>query len=1535
MEISGHSSTSSGAGAGDHRRISDKAAKLLGMDNNNGTRDSNHSHAPLPDRTNNSSNASSKLDSSINSLEHQHSRTSSGSASPAAPARRVSFMKNNNDKAAKILGMNTTIGVGGVGLPRTSETSEVSTGSGSAIRRARFASGSNAESFGDDDGSVVTFEGGIGGSYGSGTDLNAAGKNAGRKLRKKGKKAVRSFMSSMVRQKPIDEASLREPPARSATAPTAMVQFSSETKNNELAASVRSGSGTNIRGRVARGMSLKIPARGHARQIPSDFTIEDALNNGEEEDEVTEMVSRKSVSVRRDNLDAKSLTMGLDLDSANFLDWMNQAKCQEWLKSLSRRDPRACIKMFFDDVARDGADSIEHKEFQPELLSPLLSMFQRSSVFSVWRPTSMDSIRKMMTGQGTGKGLDIKGKSAKKGKLSAYVPFLQIHEDAHKTKIRSLPRDERIRIFYKKREARDNAHKILSDVMGDMCETSNLALIDLLESDKVSSEEVAQDECQVGRVLSSFRSLTVKGMITEEEQKKINVVNEWSMHKPSIIVIDDYSPKCYGLDMPKRLFWEGYVMRAEDITREPGSVYDTGRPSRASFQDMNFASIKNECEEDMPRAVVWQYTDPYLPPTEPDPDPMMPQTLLMAYEEHGRVMPVVSDFDCFLLGTRGVRFHNPLPEEQVELVHNMISDIEKILDDNRDGKSTNWTASWLHVMKHQKKHITMPKYGFGDPKSYAIMKYAVQRLEEFGAVRHGAECFNFYFPQELDDEFLVIGGNLGGAKYKYMKLNELQDFLFGCIDLGFTFPLNPKWVLCDEGWKAIWDKLTGSTHPNVQLSINAWYPPGSGLRERIEEIHSQNPALFQSDLSGRKKGTQAWDEAEIALDRYQRIQRAKRKLWAVLCWISIVQQSRKKIQARLEESASEMDETEMQESIECSLVSSNVVIAAQEVNNGEIVEDGGQKAMNGTEEDLPEKRVSFQDPPLNSQPTPRLSSGSFDSSIQSPSEDLLAKMGQNNATSLVRAQTDGEVPPSFNGNADRYRRTSSLSSEPEDNVEVIDSLLHSNIPLSEYQSVGLQRIRDQICPNRSSTSSTKRLNNRFERRHTSIDGRITAMMLEDVPSFILKEYGGVQGSSTVSFGAQVKKIINAQRLVRAMHVEEGQHNGNDQFLPVEWTAMSKESKQILAKKLSFKSLSQWDYNMIEVAKLCNCSPLLFVGWAIIGSPHAQQAMASDLGQDADTETDGYNFISEFNVQMPILCSFLRTVEADYLPNSYHNNTHAADVVQTLNTMLQLGGKLYASSPLDIFSILVAAVIHDVKHPGLNNNFQVNSRSELAVQYNDVSVLENYSITWLFSKLLGQTRDFTVDIFSGLSKEQFSKARSIIIRSVLETDMTHHFALLKKMGRHQEMLKGKCADEWVQSYTNEGVNYDPSMDMLCFLLHQADISNPAKPYPLFVEWADSILAESYAQGDKEASLSLPVSPLCDRETTNKKQSQIGFIKFVVQPSYQLLGEIIPLFAKTVFPHIQRSLEFWDNYDKDVPERVSRVSDLSDLSVLDSD
>ena len=216
---------------------------------------------------------------------------------------------------------------------------------------------------------------------------------------------------------------------------------------------------------------------------------------------------------------------------------------------------------------------------------------------------------------------------------------------------------------------------------------------------------------------------------------------------------------------------------------------------------------------------------------------------------------------------------------------------------------------------------------------------------------------------------------------------------------------------------------------------------------------------------------------------------------------------------------------------------------------------------------------------------------------------------------------------------------------------------------------------------------------------------------------------------------------------------------------------------------------------------------------------------------------------------------------------------------------------------------------------MNNNFQINTRTEIALRYNDISVLENVSVSWFFSKLIGHGCDHAINIFSGLTPNQFGVARSVIVKSVLDTDMSHHFLMMAKMQSHQEELAGKDSTEWFSQYTRKGATFNPASDMLCFILHLADISNPAKPYPIFLTWADAILTECFSQGDKEATLGLPISPLCDRATTGKKQSQVGFIKFVVQPAFECLANNITEVEEVIIPCIATSLQFWEEYDEE--------------------
>lgn len=181
--------------------------------------------------------------------------------------------------------------------------------------------------------------------------------------------------------------------------------------------------------------------------------------------------------------------------------------------------------------------------------------------------------------------------------------------------------------------------------------------------------------------------------------------------------------------------------------------------------------------------------------------------------------------------------------------------------------------------------------------------------------------------------------------------------------------------------------------------------------------------------------------------------------------------------------------------------------------------------------------------------------------------------------------------------------------------------------------------------------------------------------------------------------------------------------------------------------------------------------------------------------------------------------------------------------------------------------------------------------------------------------MGSEQDCAIDIFSGLTTVEFSTARSVIVKSVLDTDMSHHFMMMTKVQSHQEQLEDKEHVAWFEPYNVKGVSFNPALDMLCFILHLADISNPAKPHPIFMVWADLILTECFAQGDKELSMKLPISPLCERSTTGLRQSQLGFIRFVVQPAFECLASFLPKVNATVIPCIMKSLEFWENFSED--------------------
>uniref|UniRef100_A0A7S3VCX3 Uncharacterized protein n=1 Tax=Chaetoceros debilis TaxID=122233 RepID=A0A7S3VCX3_9STRA len=525
-------------------------------------------------------------------------------------------------------------------------------------------------------------------------------------------------------------------------------------------------------------------------------------------------------------------------------------KLFKWIKSIQRLDPRYQILRYFDEVARKGG-ALENPLAAQAATFDLMRGFMKASAFTVWRPTSREAICKMMKGEVTGKGLDVKGKSAKKGILSSMVPYLQIHNNDHKKKVLRPPKCARVRVYFKSIEARSFSEKEL---------TANL-------------KEMTEAYTHAREILSGKKS-HVEG---EREKAMENYVNE--VDDPHIYHLDDSG---IGLDIPERVFFETYITR-QDLRRSPD--FTTGRPSIPEFQDMNCATTRKYSGSG-PRAVVLQ--------TSTDSSAgLCPQGLIIAYEDGGSVVPVASDFDCFTVGTRGVAYDSPMAKEQVELMKWLVQKIKKILKHPASDQS--WTSQWLKVMTESYNEgfsPVVPQYGFGDPKSYEIMEGAANRFRYYdknGAVRHGAECFNYVFPQELDEWFLVISDTLpGNVPWVYVGVEELKNMLLEKIDDDFCFPINPKWILADSGWKKLWDKMLASTCENTVISMETWYPKESGIRELIEDVHSECPngyAAAERDKSSgtyKQSGRSAMILAQERLRRHVIMRRVKLKIRVAL-----------------------------------------------------------------------------------------------------------------------------------------------------------------------------------------------------------------------------------------------------------------------------------------------------------------------------------------------------------------------------------------------------------------------------------------------------------------------------------------------------------------------------------------------------------------------------------------------------------------------------------------------------------------------------
>eukprot|EP00397_Hematodinium_sp_SG-2012_P029755 GEMP01031463.1.p1 GENE.GEMP01031463.1~~GEMP01031463.1.p1 ORF type:complete len:485 (+),score=88.12 GEMP01031463.1:41-1495(+) len=234
------------------------------------------------------------------------------------------------------------------------------------------------------------------------------------------------------------------------------------------------------------------------------------------------------------------------------------------------------------------------------------------------------------------------------------------------------------------------------------------------------------------------------------------------------------------------------------------------------------------------------------------------------------------------------------------------------------------------------------------------------------------------------------------------------------------------------------------------------------------------------------------------------------------------------------------------------------------------------------------------------------------------------------------------------------------------------------------------------------------------------------------------------------------------------------------------------------------------------------------------------------------------------------------IESHYLPERhFHNSSHAADVTNSFYclgvTVTGVWGQL---SKERVCACILAAAAHDVGHPGRTNPVLINSLSDLALRYNDRSVLENMHASILFKLMRNREKALDLDL------EASKRFKWFCVTLILATDTEVYFDEVNQMRALVGNTSGKHWD--FESMTEKEL-----LVVVKHCIRASDVSHTARDFTVHWQWSYAIQKEFDEQAAEERQLGLPTSPTSQSPLI---PGQISFFQYIVLPVWELLAKL---------------------------------------------
>lgn len=220
------------------------------------------------------------------------------------------------------------------------------------------------------------------------------------------------------------------------------------------------------------------------------------------------------------------------------------------------------------------------------------------------------------------------------------------------------------------------------------------------------------------------------------------------------------------------------------------------------------------------------------------------------------------------------------------------------------------------------------------------------------------------------------------------------------------------------------------------------------------------------------------------------------------------------------------------------------------------------------------------------------------------------------------------------------------------------------------------------------------------------------------------------------------------------------------------------------------------------------------------------------------------------------------------------------------------------------ALLLAALGHDVGHPGVTNAFMIKHSTPTSLLYNERSVLELFHSSIFINKILIINWPHLLNLMTD-SKTKLT-FKDLIITSILATDMAEHFEYVDKLTH----------------FSNNSSKLVNRIKLISSLLIKcADISNVTRPLRVSAQWTsvlgrefdevneleNKIIKSTFTKDIKYDKIPIELSDIL-KFNPNLHKGQIFFINTFAENLFNNIVELLPQ-LKFTGDIVKENKEFW--------------------------